>query len=54
MAGQMMSDLLTLLGQRREDYSHQVTERIESEDNHIFIPVSWDPRSQRTRCLKDF
>ena len=41
MAGQMMSDLQTLLGQRRVDHSRRVTERIELEDNIIFISISW-------------
>ena len=37
----MMSDLQTLLGQHRGDHPRQVTERIELEDNNIFISISW-------------
>ena len=41
VAGQMMSDLQTLLGQHHGDHPRQVTERIELEDNNVFVSASW-------------
>lgn len=41
VAGQMMSDLQTLLGQHHGNHPRQVTERIELEDNNIFVSASW-------------
>ena len=40
VAGQMMSDLQTLLGQHHGGHPRQVTERIELEDNNIFVSAS--------------